>query len=489
MRRRTIGPRCQRWWRLGGGLGRGLGRGSCRGPHRRLGRGIAFIGVVSAAAVVAVAAAGVAGPEPPVEPGLEPAPVPLGKAAAIENDSDWVWAEAGSGLLREPDFESGHLAYVEVRTQLEVLERHQRWVRVRHGALIGWISTVLESTGEPTGESAAARPPASGTAVSARYVARARDVFELEDSPEFFGEFALYTDVTDDRILEILRKTSRHLPSAYKERYGLEGQPPVRETILLFAREADYRAFTLEEVARRRPDLRGHATPEIAVLYVGDHSWEAVVAVLVHELTHLLNRRVFGAPIPPWLEEGLANDLAFCRIDARGRPRLGSLSGRSVVIEQPEYDQGGFIRIDRRVHLTGPTASLRSVQERWRTSEALPLALLTDLLWSEFTDPRDRGLRYATSAFLVRYLLDSGGDSGGESGRGGFASGFRSFLRAVAAGGTAGPEDLARYLKQGLNQGRDQRLDQELDQELDAARLDLDTGFASWIAAQRLSGS
>ena len=483
MRRRTIGPRRE----LRRGLGRGLGRGSHRGPRRRLRRGLVFIGVVSAAAVVAVVSAGgaggagVAGPEPPAERSLEPAPTPLGKAAAIKDDGDWVWVEAGFRLLREPDFESGHLAYVEVRTQLEVLERHQHWVRVRHGALIGWISTVPQSTGDSTGESTADGPPANGTAVSARYVARARDVFELEDSPESFGEFALYTDVTDDRILEILRKTSRHLPSAYKERYGLEGQPPVRETILLFAREADYRAFTLEDVARRRPDLRGHATPEIAVLYVGDHSSEAVVAVLVHELTHLLNRRVFGAPIPPWLEEGLANDLAFCRIDARGRPRLGSLGGRSVVIEQPEYDQGGFIRIDRRVHLTGPMASLRSVQERWRTSEALPLALLTDLVWSEFTDSRDRGLRYATSAFLVRYLLDSGGDSG--AGR--LASGFRSFLRSVAAGGAAGPEDLARYLNQGLNQ----ELKQGLDRGLDEGLLDLDTGFASWIAAQRLSGS
>ena len=214
-----------------------------------------------------------------------------------------------------------------------------------------------------------------------------------------------------------------------------------------------------------------------------------MAAVLVHELAHLLNRRVFEAPIPPWLEEGLANDLAFCRIDARGHTRLGSLGGRSAVIEQPEYDQGGFIRLDRRVHLTGPMASLRAVQERWRTAEAPSVARLTDLVWSEFTDPMDRSLRYAASAFLVRYLLDSGGDSGD----GELAAGFRSFLQSVAAGGPAGVEQLAGYLERGLGQRLDQEpdrvLDRDLEQGLDPRLLALDVGFASWIAAQRLPGS
>ena len=220
-----------------GAAGRGMGgqgRGR-RGLRRPPGRSIVLSGVVSAAAVVAVVSAPVAGLQLQAEPSLEPAPTLLGKAAAIASINDWAWAEAGSRLLREPDPESGHLAYIEVRTQLQVLERRGHWVRVRHGALTGWISTELESAGE----FAAARPPASDTGRSARYVARARDVFELEASPELFGEFGLYTDVTDARVLEILQKISRHLPVAYKKRYGLEGKRAVRETILLFAREAD----------------------------------------------------------------------------------------------------------------------------------------------------------------------------------------------------------------------------------------------------------
>jgi hypothetical protein len=415
------------------------------------GHGTFVISVGLAVALASVApleaqTAGQAQEEPPERP-----PGPFGKSASIDVESEWAWADAGSRLLREPDFDSGLIAFVEVRTQVTVLERREDWLRVRYGSLTGWLSTV---------DAAASRTTVGAGSGSAPYVERARETFELRPEPESLGGFALYTNVTDEKILKALHRASRQLPSAYSRRYGFTAEPLVRETILLFADEADYRAFSQEDIEKTGPDLRGHATPEVAVLYVGDQSPKDVAAVLIHELTHLLNRRVFPTSIPPWLEEGLANDLAFCRIDSRGRARLGSLGGRGVVVEQSVYDSGGFIRINRKVNLTGAVASLRIVQERWRRDGALPLALLTDFFWREFTEAQDRDLRYSASAFFVRYLLDSNDPE--------LAAGFRSFLRSVAAGDPSGPEQLARFLDHSLSE--------------------LDTGFATWIAAQRLSG-
>jgi hypothetical protein len=404
----------------------------------------------------------------------------LGTGAAIAVETDWISVEPGSPLYREPDTGSNPLAVIEVETELEVLERREDWLRVRHGALTGWIST--------RDEEGSARPSARASTESARQIARAREVFGPAERPGFFGEFSLYTDVEDKRLLSSLEKVSRHLPEAYASRYGLQGEPSGREAILLFEREADYRAFTLESFgdhARHRPDLRGHSAPGIAVLYVGDHSLEEVAAVLVHELTHLLNRRVFAEPIPPWLEEGLANDLGFCRIDGRGRLRFATLGGRGVVIEQPEYEEGGFLRIDRRVNLTGPVASLRSVRERWMLPEGHSATLLTDLGWDEFTELENRSLNYAASAFLVRYLLDSEGN--GSSGW--LAEGFRSFLRSVAAGEDAGAQELVEC----LGQERDRRTEGSLSRSsgedsrrVDSGKLEnLDRSFADWLADQR----
>ena len=141
--------------------------------------------------------------------------------------------------------------------------------------------------------------------------------------------------------------------------------------MVVFSREQDYRAYGAGESALA--GARGHAAEGLAVLFFGDQERGEVAAVLIHELTHLLNRRVFAAEPPPWPDEGMANDLAFSRIERSGQPRIGSLGGRSVIIDEPVYRPGGWIAVDRTIRLSGPAASLSLLNKRWQAGEALPL--------------------------------------------------------------------------------------------------------------------
>ncbi|MDH3746117.1 MAG: hypothetical protein OES47_13545, partial [Acidobacteriota bacterium] len=211
-----------------------------------------------AAGAALVLASGIAGAVAPGQAPSQPPEVPdpkLGKAASIDIESDWVWVEAGARLLRQPEPASGYFVSVEVRTQLPVLERRDEWLLVRYGSSRGWISA--------TGEHSGAKPASIGPPASLRRITRASEVFRLERQAEPLGPFALYTDVADDSILKALDRTSSHLASAYRQRFGLAGEPRSRETVLLFANEEDYRAFAQEDSAVISPDLRGHATPEI----------------------------------------------------------------------------------------------------------------------------------------------------------------------------------------------------------------------------------
>jgi hypothetical protein len=210
--------------------------------------------------------------------------------------------------------------------------------------------------------------------------------------------------------------------------------------VVLFAREADYRAFAAAVGAEPGGGALGHADRGAAVLFAGRQRREEVAAVLVHELAHLLSRRALAAPPPPWLDEGIANDLSFCRVDGSGQLLLGSLGGRSVVIEEPAYRPGGWLGIDRAVHLEGPVASLRLLREALKGGAVPPLASLAALSPEEFFDPEGRQLRYDASAFFVRYLL---------AGDGGLGRGFRAFLAAAAGGAASDSEALLGHLRRG----------------------------------------
>jgi hypothetical protein len=271
-----------------------------------------------------------------------------------------------------------------------------------------------------------------------------------------------WTAVTDApaRDLEPLARVAAHVAEGFTERYGLSPGPPGEQAIALFTHLRDYRAF-LEtgghpNASRTRIggiDLsaRSHVEGGIVASSLRDGPKLARIH-LVHELTHLLQRRVFPGPLPRWLSEGMAEDLAWCRVDDAGRLDLGSIQGL--------FFMKGGVRID--VDSQGPSEALHDyvgvLLERRRLpkipTQRKANPALEDLLASD--QPRlgtvqmgfVRGVsrRVVTGAGLfVRFLLDGERDLTpphprfGETKLGPRAQRFRSFLASVAAGAPSDP--------------------------------------------------
>ncbi len=155
---------------------------------------------------------------------------------------------------------------------------------------------------------------------------------------------------------------------------------------------------------------------------------------------HLLNRRFLGPALPPWLDEGLAEELAMSRIASDGTLDPDSL-GR--------WEEGsGRARV-----LGGGEVLLADLRRRLRRGELPRFEQLVQLDQAGFQTEDRFQLHYSLSAFWVRYLLSGEGPAGGAA--------FRSFLTAVAAG-------------------------EPLDAELLLGRLgtawrELETGFRRWL--------
>ncbi len=386
--------------------------------------------LVLAVTLIATLARAAPQADPPEE---ETPPQILGTPSEIREAEggagDLVALEPGMRLYDRPDVRSSNLAMIDAVIELPVLERREHWVQVRYGSWKGWTH-LGDGLAEPAEGGRLAPDHLAWRLALARQMLGASP----DREPRSLGPFALHTDVEKPRLLRFLSRISSHLPEAYRDRYGLEPRPAGGDAVVLFSREADYRAYEAQVRPETDRGALGHAAYGLAVLYVGRQGPEDVAAVLVHELTHVLSHRTLAAAPPPWLDEGMANDLAFCRIDGARRLVIGSLGGRSVVIEEHSYQPGGWIDFDQSVHLSGPSATRVQLRDRWRTG-AISIEELSYLPAGQFFDPEDRQVHYDASAFFIRYLLD------GEEGA--LAPAFHSFLGSLAGGD---PPDLASHL-------------------------------------------
>ncbi len=377
-----------------------------------------------------------------------------------------VRAREGDRLYAAPDGRSTPIAILDFDLELEVLERRGDWVRVVFGARRGWLPAPAPASGDgaTAGDLPPPATPAAGGADGATAgraagadparLERARAILGHRGEPARLGAFDLYTDLDKPGLLESLDRVATSLPYAYRERYGLALGGGGGTAVALFAKESRYREYERDEEDISTLSAMGHAGYGIAALFVGGRRFESVAALLVHELAHLLNREALGSGTPAWLEEGVANDLAFSRVERSGRLVPGSLGGSSYVGEERLPTAAGS-RTVTTVHLDGALASLSVLQKAERRGHLLPLATLVELPWVEFVRREGRDLRYIQSAFLVRYLLD-----GGDARR---AARFRSYLLAVSFGANADSE----------------RLLAALDTDWD----DLERGFSRWVRA------
>ena len=361
-----------------------------------------------------------------------------------------VWVQPGTPVYAEPDVTSTLLETVPSLSNPARLEQTGDWYRIRRprsgqSPLQGWV--LLEDYQEP-GSDRLRQPdpvlPLPAASPDAERVAAARALMVGGGAAKECGAHPLFTDVEEAGFPALCARLVSELENLYTARYGLEPVSPPAEAILAFRRQEDYETFRDHEGVEVESSL-AHASPPRGYLALpaaaGDR--EEVLAVLVHELTHLLNRRCIGPALPPWLGEGLADDLAASRIDSDGSVHPDVLGGE-------RRGDGNF------VVRWGGLASIILILEALDRDQLPSLEDLVRLDPQAFHRTEDAQIHYALSAFWVRYLV-----SGFEPS---LRTGFRGFLRDVAGG-------------------------QPLTEELLLKRLgkqwsELDTAFRLWVRLQ-----
>jgi len=368
-------------------------------------------------------------------------------------------------------------------TDWETLEQgFSRWVQSRDVRLAGprrLPDRVLGRNGwrtNPPIATAASGPAGApdGSSGLAPDPARLARAMELLGHPagKTVGPWTLYTDVHDRRLLRSLDRLAGETVRAYEDRFGLDpglsGAPTgpgggaviAPEVVILFAHENEHDAFLGEGAPFSAREVGGSAGSGLAVLQRGERSAKELRVLLVHELVHLLSRRALGTRAPPWLEEGLADALAFSRITPTGRLHADDLGGETVIRVGRLY--GLRSQLETTVASTGPRAAIERLVAALDRNRLPPLESLTARSWNALVNPRWRQLGYAQSAMFVRFLLD------GEDGR--WLEGFRAYLRGIAAGeASAGaPDALLAAL------GTDWQT--------------LDSSFGHWVRSQQIAG-
>lgn len=355
---------------------------------------------------------------PASEPGA-PAPPPL-----LARTYEYLWLHPGTELREKPEASAPVAGRLARLSCLPADERRRGWVRVRYRGRELWAAMRDgEPVAPPLGE--LSRPPRwlDLPPTDERRLGAARYLLGLAEPSDSLGPFPLYTDVADGALLEILAGAASRLETTYKLRYGMRPLDLAKETVVLFRDAATLRAiYADDERVAAMGGLHGFAGSGFASLFAaGVSRWE-VAGTLIHELTHLVNRRALGNRLPPWLDEGLASDMSFFELEDPAIPVPGAVA----------YDRGS-----RRYQLQREAAELLGLDQAFDRGEAPPVPELMELDYRHFYRG-DVSLNYDTSAFFVRYLME------GEDGA--LASGFRDFLRRVVGGRSATPKALAAKL-------------------------------------------
>lgn len=364
---------------------------------------------------------GGAAPGTPPQPGLPPGEL-AGTPPAVSLGR--VWVRPGDPLRAAPQEGARVLARADRYADLAVVERSGRWRRVRLGAVAGWIHLEKAAEGPPLGNEPEPPRPLPGRPAKPERLRQAVEQLGRPVEAGHLGPYPLRTDVRDPALLARLAAVAANVEPTYRERYHLEPVGEPAATVVLFSREASYRAFQAEDARLVYLDAAGHTGHGIVALFRGPRTPEEVEATLVHELTHLLDRRALGPALPPWLDEGLADDLGWCRVETGGRLVPGSFGG-------------GRTEAEGEVYLSGSLGAVTAFGRERDMGRIGSLEQLVSLDWDGFVRGEPQ-IHYSHAALFVRFLLE---------GRGGaLAPGFRRYLAGIAAGEPAGASRLIAAL-------------------------------------------
>ena len=352
-----------------------------------------------------------------------------------------IWVGQGTSLFAEPDPEAEVSEVLDAVAMLPYFERRGDWFLVHRASGFGWVHV----------EGYDSRPPILGSGLepvvplpprppSPERLADGMALLGLSESTGRLGPWDLYTDSRDTGLIELCDRVAAELETVYSDRFGLELVGEAAEAILLFQNAEEFLLFREQERTGVEPWAAGFTSEGIVALFAGNWPATLVCARVVHELTHLLNRRGIGPALPPWLEEGLASDLSDAKIEESGRLLPGTLGGDTVRMGESLFYVGGL-------------AEVRSLQDAVEEGRLASFRELTELDSEAFYAQERVRHHYSLSLFWVRYLLS------GESPV--LTAGFRSFLADLARG-----ETLTRDL---------------LLEHLGADWDDLERGFRSWV--------
>lgn len=340
------------------------------------------------------------------------------------------WLAAGEVLRAEPSPDGAQVATTRGIANVAVLETRGGWARVRYRQEIGWVERqrlagvrARPDAPPPLGNDPEPVVPVPGRPADPDRLARAAELLGASEPAGRLGPYPLWTDVDDPDLVAFLDTLTRDLERAYRQRFGLGPRTDPAESVVFFAGRGAYRQMVAAEERLSGRSARGHAGHGLAVLYDGGRPRAEIAETLAHELVHLVNRRAVGPALPPWLDEGLAEELAQSATDPSGRLRPGVLGGSAVV----GRDQ---------VRLSGGRAAAPFLAAQLPRAPSLPDLLALD--WDAFTSPGTSQVHYAQSALFVRFLLD--GDGGRHAGA------FRQFLEATAEGEQPTAEALRQRL-------------------------------------------
>jgi hypothetical protein len=323
--------------------------------------------------------------------------------------------KAGTRLRAAPDAAARSVTVVDADMTLPAEARCGEWAEVRWGGFRAWVRA-----GDVDGPSLERTP----VPADAARLARARNAMRPLGHEARLGPWRVLTDAAGGELIG-LDAVAAHLAETYAARYGLATEAGPGQAVAIFASDTRYRAFA-EADGSPLLKTRGHAGAGLAAFSLGRNPLETRV-VFVHEVTHLLSRNALGDAVPVWLDEGMAEDLAWCRTDADGRLVPDTLD----VHESPRGVPTNA------VERSGPRVTADAWIARARIGHVAPLSALLTPGSRLLTDPSSRRDAATQCAILVRYGLAAPER----------ARRFREFLRAVSLGGPANAQALAEALE------------------------------------------
>ncbi len=334
-----------------------------------------------------------------------------------------VYIGGGTTLRKSPIGSAPVIARVVHLRQVAVLERRGSWAR------IDWASDdqVWVDLDEPPpsvpplGEAVAPPVPLLPRPPDEDLLAAVREALGPEPGEGRLGPYTVVHDLGSEaaRLVPLAHSASR-AEAVYRERYAVEPLGEPQEVVAIFRERPAYLAFQDRTADIRGLESAGHVVGGLVVLATAEPI--EMESSFIHELGHLLNRRALGPALPPWLDEGMAEDLShFGLPSAEGASRAQRLES--------------FRQVDgRQVRMGGPLASLAILDRAVTKAELLALRDLAALDWESFVGA-GASLHYAQAGWFITWLIE------GDDGR--WRAGFLRFLANVASGGAPTVHHLA----------------------------------------------